>query len=64
MTEKKRGGRREGAGRPPKSGAAREQKSVNLTPAAWAALRAHQQPGESESDTLERILRALPADGG
>jgi hypothetical protein len=58
MEKPGRGGRREGAGRKPKSGENRIQKSVNLTPQAWAALAAQQQAGESESDTLERLLTA------
>lgn len=61
MTGKKaRGGRREGAGRPPKSGEVRVQKSVSLTPRVWSFIAmihlAH--PGDSESDALERICRS------
>jgi hypothetical protein len=63
MNERKqRGGAREGAGRPPKSDAARIQKSVSLTPRVWAFIAMMQlaHPGESESDALERICRSHP----
>lgn len=54
-----RGGRRKGAGRPPKGEAAREQKSVSLTPRVWAFIAFNQlQFGGSESDALERICRS------
>lgn len=54
-----RGGRRKGAGRPPKSGETREQKSVSLTPRVWAFIALNQlQFGGSESDALERICRS------
>ena len=55
----KRGGRRTGAGRPPKGEAARITKSVNLTPRVWAFVAMEQlRGGGSESDALERICRS------
>lgn len=56
----KRGGRREGAGRRPKSGETRVQKSVSLTPRVWSFIAMMQlaHPGDSESDALERICRS------
>lgn len=59
-TKSTRGGQRKGAGRPPKSEEAREQKSVNLTPRVWAFVAMMQlaHPGDSESDALERICRS------
>lgn len=56
----KRGGKQPGAGRPPKSGEARVQKSVSLTPRVWAFVAMIQlaHPGESESDALERICKS------
>lgn len=52
------GGRRKGAGRPPKSDQTRIQKSVSLTPRVWAFVAFNQlQFGGSESDALERICR-------
>lgn len=55
---KKRGGQRSGAGRPPKSGEVRIQKSVSLTPRVWAFIAFNKlQFGGSESDALERICR-------
>lgn len=56
MEKQGRGGRREGAGRPPKGEEKRIQKSINLTPQAWATLTKLQQAGESESDVIERLL--------
>lgn len=54
-----RGGRRDGAGRPPKSHETRIQKSVSLTPRVWAFIAFTQlQHGGSESDALERICRS------
>ena len=55
---KKRGGQRSCAGRPPKSGEARVQKSVNLSPRVWSFIAMMQLAhGGSESDALERICR-------
>ncbi len=56
----KRGGRRAGAGRPPKSDETRVQKSVSLTPRVWSFVAMTQlaHPGDSESDALERICRS------
>ena len=55
---KKRGGQRRSAGRPPKSGEARVQKSVNLSPRVWSFIAMMQLAhGGSESDALERICR-------
>lgn len=55
-----RGGRRTGAGRPPKSSETRAQKSVSLPPRVWAFVAMIQlaHPGESESDALERICQS------
>lgn len=54
-----RGGRRKGAGRPPKGDEIREQKSVSLTPRVWSFIAFNQlQFGGSESDALERIIRS------
>jgi len=60
MPKSKRGGQRAGAGRPPKSGQARIQKSVSLTPRVWSFVAMMQlaHPGDSESDALERICRS------
>lgn len=58
MTNTPRGGSRNGAGRRPKSGDRRIQRSVNLTPAAWAVIHAARLPGESDSDAFERLLTA------
>lgn len=63
MTDKpSRGGRRPGAGRPPKSRETRIQKSVSLTPRVWAfiAMMQLQTAGRSESDALEVICRSHP----
>ena len=60
MDKPMRGGTRPGAGRPAKSGEARVQKSVSLTPRVWAFVTMMQlaHSGESESDALERICRS------
>lgn len=61
MKDKARhGGRRPGAGRPPKSEETRIQKRIRLTPRVWAFVAMMQlaHPGESESDALERICRS------
>lgn len=60
MSKGKRGGRRPGAGRPPKSKETRIQKSVNLTSRVWGFIAMVQlaHPGDSESDALERICRS------
>lgn len=55
------GGRREGAGRNPKSGEKRTQKSISLTPRTWffIALMQEQYPaGTSESDVIEKLIRS------
>lgn len=66
MNEKKRGGWTNPAsaangrrgGRPRKAEAdKRVQRSVNLSPEAWAILASHVQPGESENSALDRLLK-------
>lgn len=56
------GGRRDGAGRKPKSkGEKRNQKSINLTPRAWlfiAQLQEMYPAGTSESDVIEKLIRS------
>ena len=55
------GGKREGAGRKPAHEAPKEQRSVALSPRAWAfvALLALQL-GCSENEVIERVIRAHP----
>lgn len=58
---KNHGGRRPGAGRRPAYEAAKEERSVALSPRAWSfiALLALQLEC-SENETIERIIRAHP----
>jgi hypothetical protein len=44
-------------GRPPKARVRRIARGVSLVPEVWDQLEAERLPGESLSDTLERILR-------
>lgn len=61
MPETKRGGRRAGAGRPSTFGETKEQRSVALSPRAWAfvALLALQLEC-SDNEAIERALRSHP----
>jgi hypothetical protein len=61
MDKPKHGGKRAGAGRKPAHGAPKEQRSVALSPRAWAfvALLALQLEC-SENEVIERIIRAHP----
>jgi hypothetical protein len=61
MDKPQRGGSRMGAGRKAAYGQTKEQRSVALSPRAWAfiALLALQL-GCSENEVIERIVRAHP----
>lgn len=61
MSNTKRGGRRTGAGRPSTFGEAKEQRSVALSPRAWAfvAMLALQLDC-SDNQAIERVIRGHP----
>lgn len=60
MDKPKRGGKREGAGRPPLA-EVRVKLSVTLTLAAIQSVEERRLPGEKFSTALDRILTALPS---
>jgi hypothetical protein len=65
MSDRKRGGKRVGAGRKPTPLFDRKVKrSVSLSLTAIEAVRERQQPGEEFSTALDRILNALPVLSG
>ncbi|HVA88205.1 MAG TPA: hypothetical protein VNL71_00040 [Chloroflexota bacterium] len=57
------GGKREGSGQKPRDPAGRKrvQKSVMLAPDVYDKVALAQAPGETFSETLDRLVRAAPA---